>query len=89
MTSACASPSAAGQVDVEIIDDGRVFDPLDAPGTPPPPPGQRPRPGGVGIHMVKQLVDSIEYARIDGRNHTTLTKLCDVGTANQGRSRTS
>jgi serine/threonine-protein kinase RsbW len=37
-------------------------------------PDVRPRPGGVGIHMVKQLVDSFEYTRIDGRNQVILTK---------------
>ena len=40
----------------------------------PPSPGREPRTGGVGIHMVKQLVDRIDYARIDGRNRVTLVK---------------
>jgi anti-sigma regulatory factor (Ser/Thr protein kinase) len=66
-------------VEVEIIDDGRMFDPLDAPQREKPLPGQRPRPGGLGVQMTKQLVDSIGYARIGNRNHTTLTKLCAVG----------
>jgi anti-sigma regulatory factor (Ser/Thr protein kinase) len=34
-------------VEVEIIDDGRVFDPRDAPKRDNPLTGQRPRPGGV------------------------------------------
>jgi sigma-B regulation protein RsbU (phosphoserine phosphatase) len=66
-------------VEIEIIDDGRMFDPLDAPQREKPLPGQRPRPGGLGVQMTKQLVDGISYARIDNRNHTTLTKLCAVG----------
>src|SRR6476661_9551857 len=49
--------------EVEIIDDGRMFDPRDAPKRNKPLPGQRPRPGGVGVQMTKQLVDRIDYAR--------------------------
>lgn len=73
----------SGQVTIEIADDGRTFDPLDTPPPQAPPPGQRPRPGGVGIHMLRQFMEKIEYARIDGRNHLTLTKQCDVGAPNQ------
>lgn len=66
-------------VDVEVVDDGEAFDPLSV-----PPPrrrsaGRRPRPGGVGIHMVRQLMDRAEYARTDGRNHIILTKRCALG----------
>jgi sigma-B regulation protein RsbU (phosphoserine phosphatase) len=63
-------------VEVEIIDDGRAFDPRDAPERDKPLPGQRPRPGGVGVQITKHLVDRIDYARIGNRNHTTFTKLC-------------
>jgi anti-sigma regulatory factor (Ser/Thr protein kinase) len=68
-----------GQVEVEISDDGRAFDPLHAPAPQPPPPGWRPQPGGVGVHMVKQLMERIEYVRTDGRNCLTMTKQCNVG----------
>lgn len=67
-----------GHVTLEIADDGRPFDPLGAAPPEPPPPGRRPRPGGVGIHMLRQFMDGIEYARIDGGNRLTLTKRCDV-----------
>ena len=66
-------------VEVEIIDDGRAFDPLGVPAPERRPAGGRPRPGGVGIHMIKQLMDGVEYARSDGRNHIILTKRCTVG----------
>jgi serine/threonine-protein kinase RsbW len=62
------------RIEVEIIDDGRAFDPRQASSPERLPAGRRPRPGGVGIHMVKQLVDKIEYERIGGRNRTVMTK---------------
>ena len=74
-------------VEVEIIDDGRMFDPRDAPNRDKPLPGQRPQLGGVGVQMSKQLVDRIDYARIGDRNHTTLTKLCALGPAASGRQK--
>jgi serine/threonine-protein kinase RsbW len=61
-------------VEVEIIDDGRMFDPRKAPERAKPLPGQRPLPGGVGVQMTKQLVDRFDYARIGNRNHTILSK---------------
>jgi serine/threonine-protein kinase RsbW len=60
---------------LEIIDDGAPFDPRRAP----EPPRRRPaarvsHPGGLGIHLIRKLVDGFAYSRIGGRNHTTLTK---------------
>jgi serine/threonine-protein kinase RsbW len=66
-------------VALDIFDDGQPFDPLGTPEPDWPPAGQRPRPGGVGIHMIKKLVDDLAYERIDGRNHISLTKKCAVG----------
>jgi anti-sigma regulatory factor (Ser/Thr protein kinase) len=44
---------------------------------PPPEPlpaGRRPQPGGVGIHMIRQLVDGFEYSRAEGYNQVMLSK---------------
>jgi serine/threonine-protein kinase RsbW len=62
-----------GQIKVEIVDDGREFDPRLAPPPEAAPTGRR-RPGGLGIHLVKQLVDRIEYERVGGHNRTFMTK---------------
>jgi serine/threonine-protein kinase RsbW len=59
---------------MKVIDDGHPFDPL----TLPPPDFSldiQDRPtGGLGIHLLRQLADHIEYERRDGTNRLTLTK---------------
>ena len=71
------------KLESDAFDDGREFDPMTAPSPNHALEGQRPRPGGLGIHMIKELVDHFTYERIDGRNHTTLSKTCEVGRAIQ------
>jgi anti-sigma regulatory factor (Ser/Thr protein kinase) len=63
-------------IEVEVIDDGRPYDPRDAAPLARAPPGSRPAPGGVGIHLVRQLVDGFEYERVGRHNRTRLTKRC-------------
>ena len=60
---------------IEIVDNGRPFDPTsDA-----PEPdlnseiGER-SIGGLGVHIVRSLMDSLCYRRQGGRNHVTLVK---------------
>ena len=57
-----------------VVDDGHAFDPLAA--TPPNLDLEiEDRPiGGLGIHMLRELADSIAYERRDGTNRVTLTK---------------
>ena len=58
---------------IEIVDDGRPFDPLH----------DAPRPnvtgeledrniGGLGIHLVRKMMDDVRYRREQGKNHLTL-----------------
>lgn len=63
-----------GELVMTVIDDGRAFNPLDL-----PPPDTslaiEDRPiGGLGIHMLRQMSDGMDYERRDGRNHVTLRK---------------
>jgi len=60
--------------EVEVIDDGKSFDPRRAPPPPDLPAGEKLPVGGRGLAMLSQLVDSIGYARVDGCNRTTLKK---------------
>lgn len=65
------SPEA---VRVELTDDGAAFDPLSLP-APDRAAGIEARPvGGLGIHLVRSLMDEVGYRRANGRNHVTLTK---------------
>ncbi len=63
-----------GNLTMDVIDDGRPFDPLTA-----PPPDfsleVQDRPiGGLGIYLLRKLADHISYERHDGTNRLTLTK---------------
>jgi anti-sigma regulatory factor (Ser/Thr protein kinase) len=63
-----------GQVVLEVEDDGRPFDPL---AVPPPrldaPLAERPV-GGLGLHLVRSVMDGVEHHRRHGRNLLVLRK---------------
>jgi anti-sigma regulatory factor (Ser/Thr protein kinase) len=66
-----------GKLRIDLIDDGRPFDPLSA--APPDldlPPAQRPV-GGLGIHIIRNLVSEAHYARKGGYNCLTLSRQID------------
>jgi anti-sigma regulatory factor (Ser/Thr protein kinase) len=66
---------------IEIADAGGAFNPIDA--TPPDldlPITERPV-GGLGIHIVKALTESIVYRRENERNHLTMTMRVGAGEA--------
>jgi len=67
------------QVCVTLTDDGRPFDPfaMAAPDTALPV-GQR-RIGGLGIHLVRRLMDEVSYHRQGDRNVVVLAKRLTTG----------
>ena len=67
--------SDAERVTVEISDDGRPFNPLLDQETPDisAPLGNRPI-GGLGIHLVRSMMDEMSYSREDGKNKLAMTK---------------
>ena len=70
-----AVASSPDTLAIDIVDDGRAFDPF----TEAPPPDldsdveQRPV-GGLGVFFVKQMMDEVAYRHEAGRNHVTMTK---------------
>ena len=63
-----------GALVIEIADDGRAFDPLQAPEPDIEASLQDRAKGGLGIYLVRKTMDTVAYRRHDGRNVVTLTK---------------
>ena len=67
--------SLAGDVmQAEIIDAGRPFNPIDVPAPDLDAPVEERRIGGLGIHLVREMMDTLEYAREGDRNILRLSK---------------
>ena len=66
---------------VEIADDGRAFDPLQAAEPDLGASLQDRASGGHGIYLVRKTMDGVTYRRQDGRNVVTLTKRTAPGGA--------
>ncbi len=60
---------------IHISDDGTPFDPLNDAPPPDLTSSIEDRPiGGLGVHLVRTMMDEISYRRAQGRNHLALTK---------------
>lgn len=59
---------------IEIIDDGTPFDPTNRQMPDVTLPAEDREIGGLGIYLIKQIMDTVEYSRIDNNNILTLTK---------------
>lgn len=58
---------------IEIVDDGRPFDPLnDAPIPDVNAELQDRNIGGLGVHLVRKMMDDVRYRREEGKNHLTM-----------------
>ncbi len=65
--------SEPDRLTVEITDDGRPFDPTrEAPAPDLDSPLETRTTGGLGLHLVRSIVDEISYMRVSGENHTAL-----------------
>ena len=59
---------------IRVTDDARAYDPRLAPAPRFDLPIEERRKGGLGVHIVKTIMDTIDYRRVDGHNVLTLTK---------------
>jgi anti-sigma regulatory factor (Ser/Thr protein kinase) len=66
--------TGSGQARVEVEDDGRAFNPLTLPRVDAHAPLEQRAVGGLGVHMIRQLMDSVEYRRAEGRNILSMTR---------------
>lgn len=53
---------------VEVVDDGVAFNPLTVPPVDTQTPLEGRAIGGLGIHLIRRLMDQVEYSRTEGRN---------------------
>ncbi|MEN6602287.1 MAG: ATP-binding protein [Bryobacteraceae bacterium] len=65
---------AGDELQIEVIDTGVSFNPLEL-----PPPEldadiAKRKIGGLGVHLVRSLMNRVEYERLEGRNRLRLTK---------------
>ena len=65
---------AASNVEVEFSDRGRPFDPTLAPAADIDAPLTERDAGGLGIHLVRQLMRDVEYRRVDDWNVVTMKR---------------
>jgi anti-sigma regulatory factor (Ser/Thr protein kinase) len=66
------------KVKAEIIDTGRAFNPLSLSDPDLDVPLEDRKPGGLGIYLVKELMDEVHYRRFQNGNILTLRKNLSV-----------
>lgn len=64
----------ADAVTMTVEDDGPQFDPLSLPQPDVTPSLADRKVGGLGVHLVRQVMDTVSYARIAGRNRLRIAK---------------
>lgn len=63
-----------GSLTAEVLDNGRPFDPAAAPEPDLSGAIKEREPGGLGIHLMRSMMDRIDYRHADGFNRLTLVK---------------
>jgi phosphoserine phosphatase RsbU/P len=63
-----------GEITAEVEDDGLPFNPLEVPQPDTEKPLEERTIGGLGIHLVRKLMDGVEYLRQSDRNFLTMKK---------------
>lgn len=63
-----------GEMRVDVEDDGKPFNPLEAPEADTTKPLEERAVGGLGVHLVRKLTDGLEYQRREGKNLLVMKK---------------
>jgi serine/threonine-protein kinase RsbW len=61
-------------IEVEVSDNARAFDPLSLPPPDLNAPLEQRKAGGLGVFLVRKLMDEVHYEHRDGRNHLVFRK---------------
>lgn len=64
----------ADVLSMQVADDARAFNPLLAPEPDLDLPIEQRQPGGLGIHIIRTMMDDLDYRRLNGQNVLTLRK---------------
>jgi len=67
----------ADVLSIQVADDGKPFNPLLAPEPDLDLPIEQRPVGGLGIHIIRTMMDDIEYSRTNGQNLLTVRKRVD------------
>lgn len=59
---------------IQVVDDGKPFDPLERPEVDTSIPLDQKPVGGLGIHLIRQFMDQVQYRREGNKNVLTLRK---------------
>lgn len=65
---------AGAELRVEVEDCGRPFNPLEHPAPNLSVPMEQRAIGGLGIHMIRNSMDQVQYRRVGGKNILTMIK---------------
>ncbi len=65
---------APRQIVATLVDEAPAFDPTDAPAPDLDSPWDQRRAGGLGCHLLRQMMDEVKYARREHGNVLTLLK---------------
>jgi serine/threonine-protein kinase RsbW len=68
----------AGSVEVTVVDDGPEWNPLELPPPDTAAPLETRNPGGLGVHLVRNLMDRVAYTRQDDRNRLVFARRCEA-----------
>ena len=63
-----------GELRVDVEDDGKPFNPLEAPEVDTTSRLEERAVGGLGVHLVRKLTDGLEYRRHEGKNLLVMKK---------------